>query len=160
MVYTNTYSIVNKIAKPAGIKMTPITAAILTGAGASVILDQVNDDNKIPIGTANNAIITRAQSAPTTTTSTNQEAINLWQFIRLYTVAGIPIIDFFITYILIYVFNCFYFHYDAKIIVLLAIPVTIIYNLLTNKNVKISWFLIAIMIISVFLLFVVKPNKT
>ena len=154
MVYTNTNSIVNKIAKPTGIKMTPITSAILAGAGASVILDKVNNDNKI----ADNAVITRSSSAPTTA-STGQEVINLWQFIRLYTIAGIPIIDFFITYILIYVFNSYYLHYDEKIILISTIPITIIYNLLTNKNVKMSWFLLAVIIISVFLLFMVKPNK-
>ncbi len=71
---------------------------------------------------------------------------NLLEFSRLYKVCDIPIIDFIVTYIFLYYFNCLYFHHDFKIILIMTVPITLLFNILTNPNVQITSSIIVIII--------------
>jgi|SRR5579872_257063 len=64
--------------------------------------------------------------------------ITLLHFMRLYKVGNIPIIDFVVVYLMLCVLNHLYFHLDYKIILISAIPFTIIFNLLADPNCKLS----------------------
>jgi hypothetical protein len=142
MVYTNTGMIVNKISKPiSNTNLTPVTSAILAGAGANVILENEKYRTHHP---HNIIMITE-----------NQKTINLWEFIRLYTIGNIPIIDFLIIYIAIYLINSLYLNYDKKIVLISTIPITILYNIITNKNMKVTTFLVLVLIISIYYLFTI-----
>jgi len=73
----------------------------------------------------------------------NKQYISLLQFCRLFTLDSIPIIDFVVIYVLIYLINLSYFRYDFKIVIILAILVTICINLIfNNDDVKLSLFII------------------
>lgn len=61
--------------------------------------------------------------------SENEKQLNLWQFIRLYKIGQIPIIDFVVTYIVLYLFNLYYFHFDYKFILMMTILVVILFNM-------------------------------
>ena len=76
--------------------------------------------------------------------------ISLWQFSKMYTIMKIPIIDFLLTYLFIYVINALYFKYDYKVILIVTIPITIILNILLNKNIEITNILMFIIITSIY----------
>ncbi len=143
MVYSPNHSIINKITKPtSNVSLLPLTSIALASAGAEVITE--DDNNQI-----NNPKVIIPQ---------NQEIISLWQFLKLYTIGDIPIIDFCIVYVILYVINSLYLHYDYKIILVLTVPITIIYNILTNKRLKISIFMVVAIIVSMYFLFTMKFN--
>lgn len=135
---SNTY--VNKMLKPtSNAKLIPLTTIALAGAGAEII----NEDN--------NDQINYKMMIPK-----NMETINAWQFLKLYTVSGIPIVDFFFIYVILYVINSIYLHYNYKLVLLLTIPITIIYNIITNKKLEISVFMVVSIIVSAYFLFTTK----
>jgi hypothetical protein len=137
MVYSNNNSLVNKIIKPtSNVNLIPLTSIALAGAGTEVITNENNDGS----------------IAHTVTIPKNQEKLNLWQFLHLYTIGGIPIIDFFIFYVILYIVNALYLHCDYKLILLLTVPIAIVYNILTNKNLKISLFIVLASLISIYFL--------
>lgn len=91
----------------------------------------------------------------------NSQTINGFQYCRLYTVAGIPIIDFIVAYILLYVANSLWFRLHQGTVLVAAIPLTIVFNLLTNSKVQMSSFLLILIIISLFLIFLLEiPSNT
>lgn len=73
---------------------------------------------------------------------------SLLDFIRLYKIGGIPIIDFFIVYIILYMINKIHFNYDFKLVLVATIPVTIVFNLVINKKIKITLIIIIILLLS------------
>lgn len=89
------------------------------------------------------------------------EQINLLEFSRLYKIAGIPIMDFVITYILLYCINALYLKYDCKIILILTFPVTIIFNMLINEKLKMTNLILLVLVLSIICLFNTNPiNNT
>ena len=64
---------------------------------------------------------------------TNKE-INLWEFSRLYKIGQVPILDIILIYIILYLFNSLFLDYNFKFVLILVIPVTILFNVLTNKE--------------------------
>lgn len=83
----------------------------------------------------------------------SEKEISLLDFSRLYKIGKIPVIDFIIIYILLYSINSIYFKYDYKIILIVTIPITIIFNLFTNPQLKLSTIMLIILILSIFYLF-------
>lgn len=78
--------------------------------------------------------------------------INLIEFTRLYKFGQIPIIDFIFVYIIIYLVNSIYLDLDYKIILVGAIPITIVINLLMNKKCKTTNIIILVLIMSMYYL--------
>lgn len=83
---------------------------------------------------------------------TVEEKINLWKFIRLYTISGIPLIDIIIVYVILYIINSLYCGYNYKFVLILTVPITILFNMLTNKKFKLSIFILIVLIISIYYL--------
>lgn len=80
-----------------------------------------------------------------------EREINLIDFSRLYKVGQIPIVDFFIVYIFLHFVNLVYFKYDYSAAFIATIPTTVIIYLLTNRKYKISFMVIIIMAVCVYL---------
>lgn len=123
----NSSNIVSKInSTTSKINLTPVTQLALSTSGAAIIMDDVNDK------------ILENERIMSTHTSKNQESLNLWQFSKLYKIGNIPIIDFFICYVVLYMFNCLYNFCDHKITLIATIPIVLIFNLITNPFVETS----------------------
>jgi len=90
----------------------------------------------------------------------SEKEISLLDFSRLYKIGKIPVIDFIIVYILLYSINSIYFRYDYKIVLIITIPITIIFNLFTNPQLKLSTIMLIILILSIFYLFSVSAQYT
>jgi hypothetical protein len=118
-------------------------AAIAGAAGATVISEEANDEDY----TRNENSFTQKQLA-------NAEPISTIEFARMYTVAGIPFLDFIISYIILWVINAFFPIFDQKTVLLGSVPITIVYNLMTNPNVKMNFFLLVVMMISIYFIVV------
>ncbi|XWV26477.1 putative orfan [Tupanvirus soda lake] len=148
MVYSNTYDLTSKIIKPtSNINIKPLTSVALASAGANVIM---NDETYNFL----------QKNPETTSVSDNEQILNLWQFIRLYTVATIPIVDFIIVYTVVYILNALYLHYNHKFVLISTVPFTILISILTNKNMKITSFIIIVMIISIYYLLTLNLEQT
>lgn len=90
----------------------------------------------------------------------NYNELNLLDFARLYKIGQIPIIDFVIVYIILYVFNKLYSCFDYKFIFVATIPITVIFNLIVNKRIKLSNMMIFILLLSIiYLWYSIKYNK-
>ena len=79
---------------------------------------------------------------------TPKKEISLLQFMRLYNVGNIPVIDFIVEYVMLCVLNNLYFKLDYKSILIGTIPFTIIFNLSSNPKCKISSSVIIILLMS------------
>lgn len=124
----------------------PMASAIIGASGATVVMEEENNDNDYQIIKTNGVDI-----------QTNcQEIINLWQFIRMYTISNIPLIDFIVVYVIIYIVNLLYLHYDKKFVLILTFPITILYNILSNNKLKITGFMLIIILISIYYLLTLK----
>lgn len=75
--------------------------------------------------------------------------INLFDFSRLYTIGHIPVIDFVIVYIILYCLNCLCLDFDFKVVLIGAIPLTILINLLSNDKVNISVGLLTVLFVTI-----------
>lgn len=53
----------------------------------------------------------------------------LGKFCRMYRIGKFPFIDFIVIYLIIYLFNRFFFEYDYRWVILVAILATILINL-------------------------------
>ena len=122
----------NNIAKMAGIFSIP--------AIASASVDDIDNDNSLDYKE-------NIDDVP----ESNGE-INLWQFLRMYRIAEIPIMDWFIIYIFIFCLNSLYLHYDYKWVLLISIPMTILFNVLANKKFQVSGIIIIILVITTYYL--------
>jgi hypothetical protein len=76
--------------------------------------------------------------------------ISLLDFSRMYRIGQIPVMDFVIVYIILYCLNYVssVYNYNYKFILIATIPITLVFNLLTNKDLKVSWTIIIILILS------------
>lgn len=82
-----------------------------------------------------------------------ESEINLLQLSRLYTIGQIPIMDFIVLYLILYVLNFLCFQCNYKLILVSTIPLVIIFNLLINKDMKMTWTLFIILIVTISYLF-------
>jgi hypothetical protein len=153
MPHSTTNNVVSKITKPTAISLAALTALVATETGAGV----VTFDNKTDINQNNKPyhyISQETQNVP------DKATMNLFQFSRLYTIGKIPIIDFIIIYIFMYLLNSICGMYNYKLILVAAVPITIIINIITNKNVKINAVLLIILIISMYYLLTMNIEQT
>ncbi len=90
------------------------------------------------------------------TDSDAKPILNLWQFCQLYKIGGIPVIQFIVLYFLLYIFNAIYGHYNYKLILIITVPIVIIFNLITNPNVKLSIINASIIFIALILIINMK----
>ena len=122
------------------INLKRLAGAAIASTGAALIVDDDDSDTPAKIYT---------ESLPT---------INLWQFIKMYTIFHIPIVDFIITFIIIYCINALCFKYNIRYMLVAAIPITIILNLFINKKVTFSWTICILLVFSIGLLIYWKAN--
>mgnify|MGYP001266214016 CR=1 FL=1 len=158
MVYNNTGNIINNINRSTATAATLATAAI----GASVILQEENNSGKSYVEFASNAsnVSNSTQESPASKTSNEDEPeLTLWQFCRLYRIGKIPIMDFIVVYIILYALNCIFFHFDYKLILISTVPITLILEILTNQQLKVSAILIIILLVSVYYLLALKHGQ-
>lgn len=133
------HSIANKIHKPVNnINKTALTGALLTLGAETVI----NDDSS-------NGEISRDSFL-------RPDTMNLLEFSRMYKLGQIPIIDFIIGYIFLYIINSICGKYDYKLILIITVPLVIIFNLFLNPNVKPTIGLGIILVISIYFLLTTK----
>ncbi|CAH6420468.1 Hypothetical protein MVR_LOCUS138 [uncultured virus] len=98
-------------------------------------------------------------SAQMQTSTKTQQTISLWDFLHLYTIGGMPIVDFLIVYVVLYVGNRFVLHYNQKIIIIATIALVILFNLVTSK-VELSWLLAIVLVVCAVLLVWIDPHKS
>lgn len=125
----NTKLIVNKLTKPT----------------SNLNFDQINSHIK------NNLVSdleNHSESIEPTEMETT-ENISLVDFSRMYKIGGIPIIDFVVVYIFLYVLNHFYFKFDFKTVLVGTIPITIILEFISNPKVKLSTTMLTILVLSI-----------
>jgi len=80
-----------------------------------------------------------------------EQKINLLEFSRLYKICEIPIINFVIVYIILYCLNCLHFDYDFKIILVAAVPITLIFSMISNPMLNMSISMMIVLIITIIL---------
>lgn len=140
------HKISSQMTKPTSkTNLTPITNLMLVGAGigaGTVILDESDKNYTQSIISKSNEI------------SNHKSQVNLIEFSRLYTIGQIPIIDFIVIYILLYIVNHIYLKFDYKYILIATIPIVICFNLITNKNLKISWGMLVVLFGCMYLLYI------
>lgn len=135
--------LVNNIIKPVSTAKLGDLTTMAAATGAFVATVNNNDDN--------NNYIRRSNSNPSSIPA-NEKKINLVEFSRLYRIGQIPIIDFIVVYIILYIVNALCWNFDFKFILVATIPITILFNIFSNKQLKISWVIIVILIICFYLL--------
>lgn len=81
--------------------------------------------------------------------SVPKSRMNLLEFSRLYKICEIPIINFVMVYISLYCLNCLYFDCNFKNVLLLTIPITLIFSIISNPKLKMSSTMLIILIISI-----------
>ena len=134
-------SIIDKINKPT-LKMASLSKIAIPALVAGSIIS-AEEDNPL-------YYMKEDQNAMQIDTS---KEISLWEFSRLYKIGQIPILDIILIYIILYLFNSLFLNYNFKFVLILVIPVTILFNVLTNKEFKISWLILLLFIISVYYLY-------
>jgi Ca2+/Na+ antiporter len=97
--------VANKIMKS---YIKPATALAITGSSAYVAATDENKSNNISIGS-----------------DTNITTMCLWDYLRMYKILGIPIIDLLLIYLLLYTINHYWWHYEYKSIIVLSLALTI-----------------------------------
>lgn len=132
--------IANKINKPISTVNASALMGAAIGATAATVIDE--DDS------TNHNNIRNISKYPDT--------MNLLEFSRLYKLGQIPIIDFAIGYIILYILNSICAKYDHKLILIITVPLVIIFNLLLNPNVKPTIALGIVCIISIYYLLTTK----
>lgn len=85
--------------------------------------------------------------------SDSQQTMNIINFSRLYKIGQIPVFDFIIIYVLLYIINRVYFHWDCKIILVVTIPITIVFNLLTNERIRLTNSMMILLLLSTYVIF-------
>lgn len=150
-MYSNSANVINGISKPTyKINLKPLTKLAVASATANAIIfenSSSNDQKKTDIIYDN-----RNSNEQNDTILSTEKQLNLWQFCRLYTIGQMPIMDFFVIYVILYSINTICTDYNYKLILIATIPLTIIFNIFTNKNIKISGLLILILLTSFYYL--------
>ena len=89
-------------------------------------------------------------------TDNNKEPVkskSLLEFIRMYKIGNVPIMDFIIVYILLYVGNKLHFNLENQYIILSTVPITLLIDLLLDDEITPSVIMYGIIILTVFYLF-------
>lgn len=148
---STTDKILSKISPASNINMNQLSQIVFPAIGASLIMDNHSMNNEI----TNDKIINEKNI-----NNTEQEkSLNLWQFLHLYTIGGIPIVDYILVYLALYFINKLFLKCYSKLILIGTIPLVILIHILINKNVNISPGMIIIFIICVTLLLLMKPQN-
>ena len=79
--------------------------------------------------------------------------LNLWEFSRMYKVYNIPITDFIIVYIVLYFLSRLYSWGDPKMIFLLTIPITLIFNMIINPKLTVGIYNVLFIIVIIFVIY-------
>ena len=127
MINSTAIQMANKIAKP--------NSKIDINQLANLLLDKSIDDNK------------RA----------TQTEINIVDFCRFYKVGHIPVIDFLVGYVILYVLNNICPKFDYRLILIGTIPLVIIFNLATNEDIQTNLLLLLILVGSI--IYLIKMNN-
>jgi hypothetical protein len=107
---------------------------------------------------ANEELIVLPVEKVSYSSSTVDQVDDLWDFCRLYKVMNIPILDFFVIYIILYVLNKLYFGLNYKFILVLSVLVTVMFESLTSDTVQINLAIMSVIIICIILLLIIKPK--
>ena len=135
----------NHMLKPTSkINFKPLVGATIAAAGAAAVIDD-DSDHKLDTQQIDYNKLD-ASLAPA------DRELNLWQFSRLYTIGEVPVIDFLIVYIILYLLNFMCSHYNYKFVLLATIPITIILNIFVNNKMKCTGVTMIILVISIYLL--------
>ena len=140
----STASIISKITTPTNppkLNNIPKIASLFSAPIlASAAVNTMSDNNDLYFETNENIVVE------------SDKELNFWQFLRLYKIAQIPIMDLIIIYVLIYCVNSIYLNYNYKWVLLMTIPITVLFNILTNKEFKLSAIIMAMLIITLYYL--------
>jgi len=134
------HRVIDKISKPI-LKLESFGKIAFPAIAAGSFVS-VDDDNTVHYMKENSSIA-----------SNSGKKISLWEFSRLYKIGQVPILDIILIYIIIYLFNSLFLHYNYKFVLLMIIPTTIIFEIITNKEFKVSLIVVIIFAISVYYLF-------
>lgn len=83
-------------------------------------------------------------------TDEQPDEMSLLEFIKMYKVGEIPIFHFIIFYILFYIINCIFLNYDFKIVLISAIPATLLYELAVNPQRKLTLVMLIILALTIY----------
>lgn len=78
--------------------------------------------------------------------------MSMIEFIRLYKIGNVPIMDFFFTYIILYVANKLYTNIDNKYIIIGTVPITLLIDIILDDKITPSVLITIIFILSIFYL--------
>lgn len=113
----------------------------IAGIGTGIILDDEISDRK-------------ANNLDTETLFTSHPSMSLWNYIRLYTICSIPVADFLVVYLILYIINRLIFNYDYRYAIVLTAPLVIFINMVTNTEFEMSIF--ALVLIAASLIYLIK----
>lgn len=156
MVNSNTSDTIAKINKP----VSNINLEYLTNLMSGDENNENNDNNNNNKKDISNKHKKKEISDSTKEISESDKEISLLEFSRLYKIGQIPIMDFIAIYIILYLFNSICLHYNYKLILVSTIPITILFDILTNNNLKISGIMIFVLIISILYLIISVKNQS
>jgi hypothetical protein len=124
------------------------------------VADMIKPNSTINFTKIQNLVNRSTVTNETYSPSTNKypEKISLLQFSRLYKIGGIPILDFVITYILLYILNATYLKLDYALILVATIPITIFFEMLTNKELNVTFMIILILVLSTMYVLISLPD--
>ena len=148
MISNTTTNLSSKIVKPTSTISNSTANLLLASAGTGIIIM----DSENPESNYNNNLLVTKEKTGNLIIDEKKE-MSLLEFSRLYKIGQIPIMDFVMIYILLYVLNSICLKYDYKYILIATIPLVILLNLITNKSLKMNWFLLVIVLGSIYLLF-------
>ncbi len=138
---STTTTVITKLIKPSsGANVAALTTLGMLGAGAAIAMDD-DDKNKI----MEESVSDQADI----NTKTVEKEMSLWDYCKSYQIKNIPIIDFLIAYIFLYLLSKTWLHYDFKCVLVATLPLVLIFNLLENPKVKMSDGIFIILILSV-----------
>ena len=79
--------------------------------------------------------------------------LNLWEFSRMYQVYNIPVTDFIIVYLILYCVFHIYSYDNLKLALIMTIPITLIFNMVTNPKLTVGTYNTIFIIVIIFLVY-------
>lgn len=142
MVYKNKTA-VNKIYKqPINIKF-PLATSFLTASGVTLI-DELNNKQGLQKNTVSQSDIDASKK------------LSLLQYLRLYTIFTLPVFDFLIFYVIMYIINCVYLKFNTIFVILSSIILTIMFNTVFNSQFKMSPIVFVVLSLCLYYLLSIK----
>lgn len=83
---------------------------------------------------------------------TGPETLNLWQFLSLWSIYDIKIIDIVLTFAVLEIINRLWFRYSTIYVIILTLLIVIIYNIAFNPNFQMNGYVFVIVIVCIVLL--------